>query len=167
MHLYIMQGEEFKRRIDINGFQLYEGDKVFVMWNWAWFEEIHSSNDDSRSDDLNVTEEFKDDSDASSDDDTKVSSDILSITHSMIFKCIGNLKEHRYQEILALAKKKINEGKTVRVIINKEPDNPVDSKAIAFACNVTGSWERISDVVQEVLDEVNKAMDDGFILKVN
>ena len=33
--LYIMQGEEFKRCIDISGYQLYEGDKVFVMWNWA------------------------------------------------------------------------------------------------------------------------------------
>ena len=107
-----MQGE-FKRCIDINGYQLYEGDKVFVMWNWAWLEEIHSSNDDSRSDDLNANQEFENDSDDSLDDDTKVPSDIPSITHSVIFKCIGNRKEHRYQELLALAKKKINEGKTV------------------------------------------------------
>ena len=78
--MYIMQGE-YKRCININGYQLYEGDKVFVVWNWARLEEIHSSNDDSRLDDLNVTEEFKDDSDDSSDDDTKVPSDIPSITH--------------------------------------------------------------------------------------
>ena len=92
--LYIVQGEEFKRCININGYQLYEGDKVFVMWNWVWLEEIHSSNDDSRSNDLNVIEEFKDDSDDTSDDDSKVLSDITSITHSVILKCIGNLKEH-------------------------------------------------------------------------
>ena len=131
-----------------------------------WLEETHSSNDDSRSDDLNANQEFENDSDDSLDDDTKVPSDIPSITHSVIFKCIGNRKEHRYQELLALAKKKINEGKTVRVNINKEPDNPVDSKAIAFTCDVTGSWERIGYVVKEVLDEVHKAMDDGLNLKV-
>ena len=69
-----------------------------------------------------------------------------------IFKCIGSLKEHRYQELLALAKKKINEGVTVQVSIKKELDNPVDSKAIAFACDVSGTWERIGYVVQESCD---------------
>ena len=61
--LYIMQREEFKRCINISGYQLYKCDKVFVMWNWAWLEETHSSNDDSRSDDLNANQEFEDDSD--------------------------------------------------------------------------------------------------------
>ena len=50
--------------------------------------------------------------------------------------------------------------------MSEEPDNPVHSKAIASACDVTGLLERIGTVVQEVLDEVHKAMDDGLILKV-
>ena len=41
---------------------------MFVMWNWAWLDEMSSSNDDSSicSDDGNVTKELED----SSDDDT-------------------------------------------------------------------------------------------------
>ena len=31
---------------------------------------------------------------------------------------------------------------------------------------MTGLWKRVGYVVQEVLDEVHKAMDDGLILKV-
>ena len=29
-----------------NSYQLYEDHTVFVMWNWAWLEEISSSDDD-------------------------------------------------------------------------------------------------------------------------
>ena len=43
---------------------------------------------------------------------------------------------------------------------------PIDSKVIAFACDVTGTWETIGYVVREALDELHKAMDDGHILKV-
>ena len=73
---------------------------------------------------------------------------------------------YRYKELLALAKKKINEGVTVQVNIKKEPDNPIDSKAIAFYCDVSGTGERIGNFVREALDDVHKAMDDGLILKV-
>lgn len=137
---------------------------MFVMWNWAWLEEMSSSNDDSSvcSNNVNVTEELQD----TSDDDTREACAIPPITHSVVFKCIGNLKEHRYQELLALAKKKINEGVSVQVNIKKEPNNPMDSRAISFVCDVTGSWERIGYVVQEALNEIHKAMDDNLILKV-
>lgn len=54
----------------------------------------------------------------------------------------------------------------MQVKLKKEPNNPIDFKAIVFVCDVTGTWERIGYVVQEVLDEVHKAMDDGLILKV-
>ena len=46
----------------------------------------------------------------------------------------------------------------------KEPDNLIDSKAIAFACDVSKTCERVGNLVQEALDEVaevHKAMDDG------
>ena len=136
------------------------------MWNWTWLDEVPSSDD--RSVCLDNSEDFRDSDDAieSFDDDTTEVCAIPAITHSVIFKCIGNLKEHRYQELLALAKKKINEGVIVQVNIKKEPDNPIDSKAIAFACDVSGTWERIGYVVREALDEVHKAMDNGLILKV-
>ena len=36
--------------------------------------------------------------------------EVPSITHSVIFKCISVTKENRYQELLALAKRKLNNG---------------------------------------------------------
>ena len=62
--------------------------------------------------------------------------DVPLITHSVIFKCIGHLKESRYQEVLASAKKKMAQGIDVPVKIVKEPHNPVDARAIAFMCCV-------------------------------
>ena len=55
-------------------------------------------------------------------------------------------------------------GTVIPVKLEKEPLNPVDTKAIAFVTNVNGTWERIGYVVQEILDP--KAMDDNLILNV-
>ena len=107
----IVYREEFQRCIDISGYQLYEDNTVFVMWNWTWLYEVPSSDDD-RSVCSDNSEQFRDSDDAieSSDDNTTEVCTIPAIIHSVIFKCIGNLKEHRYQELLALVKKKINKG---------------------------------------------------------
>ena len=61
--------------------------------------------------------------------------DFPAITHSVIFKCIGVFKDHRYQET-SLVAKKLREGGEVPVKLQKEPKNPVDSRAIAFQCQV-------------------------------
>jgi len=45
-------------------------------------------------------------------------------------------KRTQYQEVLALAKKKMAQGTDVPVKIGKEPHNPVDARAIAFMCSV-------------------------------
>lgn len=134
---------------------MYEGDNVFVMWNWTWVDEI-SSDEESNGND-SVAERSPDESNSDDDD---ADSSIPSITHSVIFNCIGNLKEARYQEVLALANKKRNDSFRVPVKIVKELNNPVDARAIAFMCHVDQEWERIGYVVQEVLDDVHTAIDE-------
>ena len=44
----------------------------------------------------------------------------------------------------------------VRII--PEPNNPYDTKAICFQCNVSGEWERIGYVVREALGAVHSAI---------
>jgi len=40
----------------------------------------------------------------------------------------------------------------------------MDTKAIAFVTNIDGAWwQRIGYVVQEIVDEVHKAMDNGML----
>jgi len=66
-----------------------------------------------------------------------------------------------------LASKKIKDGETVSVQLQKEPANCYDSHAIAFMCKAEKNWERIGYVVTEALPDVHKAMDANKILRVN
>ena len=92
-----------------------------------------------------------------SDDDS-----IPAIIHAVIFKCIGVHKERRYQDVLSEASKKLDDGKRVPVKFYPEPDNPVDSKTIAFICQIVDSaWKRIGYAVTEVLDELHEAISGG------
>ena len=69
------------------------------------------------------------------DDDDDNASTIPAITHSVVFKCIGNAKEMQYQEVLALANKKgRKEYIDGPVKLEREPSNPVDARAIAIMC---------------------------------
>ena len=145
------------------------------MWKWVWLEDLDSrastpesqhSNNSSSSlpppppDSPDVTTPSE--SDESDDDSIPV------ITHAVIFKCIGVHKERRYQEILSEASTRLEDGQRVPVKLYPEPDNPVDSKAIAFMCQIVDSaWERIGYAVSEVLDELHDAISGGKIISVS
>ncbi|XP_065892371.1 uncharacterized protein [Dysidea avara] len=157
---FLIEGKEFERSANIDNCQLYNDDQVFVMWNWTWLDENSSNEDETSS---KASGKIKDVNDESDDDSSNA---IPAITHSVIFKCIGSTKEHVYQETLALANKKRSEGIALPVKLLKETSNPVDAKAIAFVVNINDTWEWIGYVVQEIRDEVHKAMDDCCILNV-
>ena len=76
------------------------------------------------------------------------------------------MREHKYQEVLRRAKALRGMGLDVPVRISHEPDNPKDSKAIAVICCVDGNWHRIGYFVEEVLEEVHKAIKLNKILFV-
>ena len=72
------------------------------------------------------------------------------------------------EELLALAKKKsARDDVNIPVKLQPEPNNPIDSKAIAFMCKVENDWERIGYVVQEALDDVHEAINTNKILGVS
>ena len=52
----------------------------------------------------------------------------------------------------------MEEGGNVPVKIEHERDNPYDSKAIAFKCQLDNKWQRIGYVVRECLDHVHEAI---------
>ena len=94
-------------------------------------------------------------------DDSSDSDEESTIRHSVVFKCIGSLKELRYQEILAQVAQRLRQGDKVSVQLQKEPNNPVDTQPIAFMCKLSEEWERIGYVVQEVAESVPDALDQG------
>jgi len=130
------------------------------LWKWTWFEFPESDNESNKN---SPNFSFDCTSEESMSDE-----EMPAITHSVVFKSIGCHKEQRYQDTLALAKRKINDGFTVSVKLQPEPDNPVDTKAIALMCQVhQDKWERFGYIVREALDDVHKAIDHHKILSVS
>ena len=56
-----------------------------------------------------------------------------------------------YQDTLALVSRNRNDGKTVSAQLKLEPENPYDTNAVAFVCQMdeAAEWKRIGYVVQE------------------
>ena len=88
------------------------------------------------------------------------------ITHTVSFKCIGSTKEDRYQDALVLVSHILAKGEHVECAIKPEPDNPMDSRAIAFNCKLDGKWRRIGYIVQEAVEDVHDALKQKAIMKV-
>ena len=97
-------------------------------------EGIHTltSNDDLLAQADCTDEELDDISDVEED----ISCDIH--THTIIFKCIGAVKDIQSQETLRMAHDRILNGYTVPVRLAPEPKNIKDSRAIAFECEQNG-----------------------------
>ena len=141
--------------MDVTSYQLFEGHVVFVMWEWCWVDGGNLSDEELG---VDLEEPLP-----SSEEEDEVAP---SITHSIPFKCIGHLKEKRYQELLAIASRKLKQGESVPVKLQKEPKNQYDAQAIAFMCKAEHNWERIGYMVKEALPDVHQAMDANKIINV-
>ena len=117
--------------------------EVLIVWKWSW----------------------EDDGEAEPEDQSEsLSSDPETDTHSLVFKCMGSNKEVRYQETLKKAAELQDKGESIPVWVHPEPDNPVDSKAIAFECQINNEC---GYVVREALPAVHKALADEVIADVS
>ena len=76
----------------------------------------------------------------------------------MKFKCIGVPLDATYQTALRRALDLHNAGMNVPARLQPKPNNPVNSKAITFICEVDDKWKRIGYAVTEVLNEVHTAL---------
>ena len=86
--------------------------------------------------------------------------------HTVTFKCIGANRSPEYQTTLKTTGELLREGHNVPVKLLPEPDNPVDSKAIAFQCQIGEKWFTIGYIVSEALDHVHKELKKNNILSV-
>ena len=84
----------------------------------------------------------------SSDDDSDPQSPESSTTclvthaHTVVFKCIGAVRDSESQRTLYQAKMKRDTGTDVPVRMRPEPTNTVDARAIVFECQITEKGER-------------------------
>ena len=85
---FFLHEKEFSRCIPTENYQFYDGDQVFVLWNWKWIDDPDIEQDDPDSEDERNTA-------LSSNDDSsneEAEDDIPAITHSVVFKCKGIYK---------------------------------------------------------------------------
>lgn len=66
------------------------------------------------------------------------------------------LKCSSCQENLAKISQLRDRGVAVLCRVKAEPDNPFDSKPIAFECQIHGEWHIIGYAVREALDELHE-----------
>lgn len=147
---------------------------VFVIWKWAWVgDEVDSDNDTSDSSlksSLRVIPETPNESLDEPESEPElllanVSSKPLTI-QTVTFKCIGCTKEC-YRKALAKASKLMSSGQDVPCVLYPDPQNPVDSRAIAFKLTIENCWQRIGYVVREVQEEVHTALQNDAITIVS
>ena len=92
-------------------------------------------------------------SESSDEEDT---TDVPPMPHVITFKCMGTVYEQSRQQTLEKVAELLQQGQYVQVDLVPEPENPQDSKAIAFKCKVDGKWCVIGYVVREALDVVHQ-----------
>jgi len=136
VHLYL-QAQEVSKSIPTDKFNWFEDNQVFVLWDWEWVKDNEEDVTSEISDGAITTEQHYTDIGNESDDaeeaDSEATDDgIPEITHCVVFKCIGCIKEHHYQEVLINTNQKCRKGESFLIKLEREPDNPNDCNAIAF-----------------------------------
>ena len=164
-----MQASELKKSIDIDGLSL-EGDDALVIWQWEWTDTNDVESDEESTTSITIIPDTPPPVSDSEEDDCDPAFSIgysPVVTHTATFKCIGCTKDTSYQEILARISQLRNRHEEVACKLVPEPDNPCDSRAIAFKCNVGGKWHTIGYVVREALNEVHEAISARTITTVS
>jgi len=132
-----------------------------IIWDWSVVS--HNSDESDESDRMSEVL-FSDDGDNSTSSD-EVASEPNNVS-CLDFKCIGVTQESVYQQTLEQVRDRLQSGEKVPVRLLPEPENPYDSKAIAFQCFHLDGWRRIGYVVAELCEEVLSAINSGDILSV-
>lgn len=179
--------------INTSSTNLLSGQSVVIIWCWQWdvaadhdlapsprvsvLDNVGSDEEDgSKADDevLAVDNEVEDkDGENLEEDELEPEgsdNDVFSsslVTHTVVFKCIGVTQEKAYQTTLLEANSLLQNGEDVPVCLTPEPNNPHDSQAIAFECQLKDKKWKIGYIVHEALEETHKALNYGDILNVH
>ena len=127
---------------------------VVIIWQWNECTEDEFSHDSSF-DDNQDGDILSTDSDLTEDE---------SLTSTVTFKCIGVTRDTSYQHYLEIVNKHLQEGKEVPVKLASEPNNPYDSRAISFQCELDKKWHVIGYVIKELCESVHEAITCGKIV---
>ena len=121
--------EEFSCEISLPNIRLIN-DAVFIIWESNIQCAVDESDSGNKSNDENQLEEEKTDSETESYDEEEQTGQLSPyVTHTVVFKCIGSVRDAKYQDTLRIARDLIARGETVPGRVIPEPTN---ARALAF-----------------------------------
>ncbi len=129
---------------------------MYLVWRWDWIPKSPSPDADDHVAQPDGPPGHQSDCEI---DDAEEDTEDEPRLHTVRFKCIGANRDSQQQEALERANELRHDNKDVRVGLFPEPNNPVDSKAIAFKCLLDDQqWHRIGYIVREATDDVHEAI---------
>lgn len=78
---------------------------------------------------------------SSEEDASNGGNTIRNAPHTVVFKCIGAVRDSDSQTTLRAARDKLADHYSVPVRMRPEPTNIKDSRAIMFECEMNGKWK--------------------------
>ena len=124
------------------------------MWKW----DICTFSEGEELDTSKESDSESDEKDAESDTQTDEEAATVPITHTVTFKYIGATKTDESRETLKAVSELLASGNHVPVDLFPEPQNPYDSRAIAFKALVKDDWHTIGYIVREATEYVHSAI---------
>ena len=129
---------------------------LLIVWQWSeWTDDEGSKPSESPEPDPNESLSTASDLD---EEEPELS--------TVTFKCIGVTRDPMYQDCLKTVSGLLQAGTTVPVKVIPEPNNPFDSRALAFQCLIDNKWQVIGYVIKELCDIVHEAIADSSIISV-
>ena len=110
------------------------------MWKWDIIEDV------SEPEELDTSKEVDNEREETESDSDHEAVAATRGTHTVTFKCIGATKTPESQEALKTVSELLASGNHVPVDLFPEPQNPYDSRAIAFKAFINDDWHTIGYV---------------------
>ena len=123
--------EDIQAQIPLRDLRLYK-EMALVVWDCDSTDDITSQNLKVESESLPVSDSTDDESDDS--EPLPSSSGAAPLSHTVVFKCIGAVRDTQSQRVLYQAKNKLGSGWSVPVRMRPEPTNIRDARAVVFEC---------------------------------
>ncbi len=155
--------ENIEKQIPLKDLKLYK-DRVLIVWECE--DMIDSTCETENMPERSTLALLYSTDDDSNDSSQPSPTAPTSHPHTIIFKCIGAVRDTQSQYALYKAKNKRLSGWSVPVRMTPEPTNIVDAQAIMFECKLEEKWEKIGYVVSDILHEVHAALSNNLIVEV-
>ena len=149
-----LQVEEFCKNVCVKHLTPVGDNGLLIVWQWSeWADDKGSEPNESHEADLSESLSTASDLD---EEEPELS--------TVTFKCIGVTRDSSYQKCLKTVSGLLQAGTIVPIKVVPEPNNPFDSRALAFQCLLDNTWQVVGYLIKELCDIVHEALTNDSIV---